>query len=102
MDLETFADWVDTIGLRPSLTAAPEKHLAYLALGLAGEAGEAAEVIKKHLRDGPLDRDKLRHELGDMLFFWAGLCRRLDIDITDVMTESKARIDGKIAKAKFS
>ena len=61
MTLDEFADWVHAIGLRPSVTDDPEKHLAYLALGLAGEAGEAVEVVKKHLRDGPLDMALMRH-----------------------------------------
>jgi NTP pyrophosphatase (non-canonical NTP hydrolase) len=84
MTLDEFADWVHAIGLRPSVTEDPEKHLAYLALGLAGEAGEAVEVVKKHLRDGPLDMALMRHELGDVLFFWAGLCRQLDIDMHEI------------------
>jgi NTP pyrophosphatase (non-canonical NTP hydrolase) len=99
MNLEDFADWVHAIELRPSVTSDPEKHLAYLGLGLAGEAGEAVEVIKKHLRDGPLDGAAIRHELGDVLFYWVGLCRALDIDMAEIMAEAKTRIDAKIAAA---
>lgn len=37
--------------------------------GLIGETGEIAEHVKKHVRDGVLDREKLRLELGDVMFY---------------------------------
>lgn len=44
--------------------------LASGALGLTGEAGEFAELIKKHLFHGlPLDRDACIKELGDVLWY---------------------------------
>ncbi len=39
-------------------------------LGLAGEAGEVADIIKKHLLHGAhLDRDALCKELGDVMWY---------------------------------
>lgn len=47
------------------------------ALGLTGEAGEVADILKKHLRDGkPIDRLHLIEELGDCLFY---IARILDV-----------------------
>lgn len=44
--------------------------LAVAALGLVGEAGEAADVIKKHVgHDHPLDLPKLHKEMGDNLYY---------------------------------
>lgn len=41
--------------------------LACDGLGLTGEAGEVAELLKKHVGHGhALDRDKLAKELGDV------------------------------------
>lgn len=62
-----------------------EKTLAVLALGVAGEAGEVAELIKKHVGHGhPLDKEKLTKELGDVLWYLATLAEVLGISFQDV------------------
>lgn len=38
-------------------------------LGLAGETGEAIDLIKKHIRDGAHPGEKLKLELGDVLHY---------------------------------
>jgi len=54
-------------------------------LGIAGEAGEVTEKIKKHVRDGtPLDKDGVIKELGDVLFYVAALATHLDEDLSEV------------------
>lgn len=48
-------------------------RLAENALGLTGEAGEVAEHVKKYFRDGVLDNNAVKKELGDVLFYVAAL-----------------------------
>jgi NTP pyrophosphatase (non-canonical NTP hydrolase) len=60
-----------------------ENAIAYLTLGLNGEAGEVAEKIKKHFRDGrPIDRAELIKELGDVLWYTAVLANQLHISLS--------------------
>lgn len=60
-------------------------RIANGALGLAGEAGEAADLVKKHLfHDHPLDRDKLRSELGDVLWYIATLADAVGLQLGDI------------------
>ena len=48
--------------------------LLHLALGIAGEAGEIVDAIKKHvIYDQPLNYDNMLEELGDMEFYMEGL-----------------------------
>lgn len=56
--------------------------LAVAGLGLTGEAGEVADIIKKVIAQGhPLDRDKLVEEVGDVLWYAAMLCTILGVDL---------------------
>ncbi len=64
-------------------------------LGLAGEAGEAADKVKKILRDkggyaSEEDKTELVKELGDVLWYVANVARYLDVDLSDI---AKGNID---------
>ena len=69
----------------------PEEHsLTYPALGLAGEAGEVANKVKKLIRDGidpdtyDAKRAEIADEVGDVLWYIAALCKELRVDLEDV------------------
>lgn len=56
-----------------------------LGLGIAGEAGEVADLLKKHLGHGhELDREKLIKELGDCLWYIAALATWLGVPLSEV------------------
>lgn len=60
-------------------------NLTLGALGLTGEAGEVADLVKKHLFHGhELDDDKLDKELGDVLWYLAALCSMRGRNLDDV------------------
>ena len=62
-----------------------EQQLANAALGLTGEAGEVAELIKKHLFHAtPLDKDALVKELGDCLWYIAAFGTVLGLSLDDI------------------
>lgn len=76
--LEDYQDFVN--GLLGS------SDLAMPALGLAGEAGEVVELIKKHLYHGkPLDKTELLSELGDVVWYVAAMAHNAGLDIADVL-----------------
>ena len=65
--------------------------LAILGLGLVGEAGEVAEAVKKHVGHGhALDVDAVKKELGDVLWYVAGIATTLGLDLSEV---ASANID---------
>jgi NTP pyrophosphatase (non-canonical NTP hydrolase) len=67
----------------PSLDA--RQRLTNGALGLAGESGEAADLIKKHLFHGhALEEEKLKKELGDVLWYVALLADALGLGLEEV------------------
>lgn len=55
-------------------------------MGLCGEAGEAIDIVKKHLAQGhDLDRDKLIKELGDVAWYLAETAYALDVTLEEVL-----------------
>lgn len=60
---------------------------ANLGMGLAGEAGEVCDYLKKVVFHGhELDREKLTDELGDVLWYLANLADSIDISLSEVAT----------------
>lgn len=85
------ADASRTLIDAPDFELAPEEiMILWNALGLAGEAGEVADEIKKAVlhRHGISEevRMKLKKELGDVLWYVAALCTNLRFNMEDVMT----------------
>ncbi len=75
---------------RKTLLVDNEHLLAYLALGLGGEAGEIQNKLKKVLRgDYSADtiKDDLGAELGDVLWYLAMLADTLGLDL-DVIAQA--------------
>lgn len=62
-----------------------DEALTNFALGIAGEAGEVADMVKKHVyHDHLLDRDELIKELGDVLWYVSQLAAWMGIDMEEV------------------
>ncbi|MGM9669428.1 MAG: nucleoside triphosphate pyrophosphohydrolase family protein [Faecousia sp.] len=55
-------------------------------MGLCGEAGEAIDIVKKHLAQGhELDSEGLVKELGDIAWYLAETAYALDVDLETVL-----------------
>lgn len=64
-------------------TANPHRNaLINYALGIAGEAGEVADIIKKYSFHGhEMDKDDLAKELGDVLWYLSNIANEVGIDL---------------------
>jgi NTP pyrophosphatase (non-canonical NTP hydrolase) len=69
-----------------------EHQVIYPALGLAAEAGEVANKVKKILRDGKFDRNAIADEVGDCLWYIAALCRDLNVDLKELATNNLRKL----------
>lgn len=74
-----------------------EAWLAYPALGLAGEAGEVAEHVKKTIRDdgGKVSEERraaMAKELGDVLWYVAQLATELGLDLDEIATQNLEKL----------
>ena len=69
------------------------RNLYYMTLGLTGEAGEIANKVKKVMRDGKtLDLDDIKKEIGDVLWYVAGLCTVTGIPLEEVAKTNLAKL----------
>ena len=64
----------------------PKMHLINGALGLCGEGGEFADLVKKHMMQGhELDEAHLAKELGDILWYVAEAATAIGWKLDDIM-----------------
>jgi NTP pyrophosphatase (non-canonical NTP hydrolase) len=83
----TFAEYEEMV---KKISIYPPSHkILYPALGLAGEAGEVANKVKKLIRDGfnnqPKDwRENIASEIGDVLWYCVALSNDLNVPISTV------------------
>ncbi len=82
----------------------PKEHkIMYPALGLAGEAGEVANKVKKIIRDGvqnmPLDwKQQLASEIGDVLWYCAVLADDLNVSLGTVAAQNIEKLERRKLK----
>lgn len=63
-------------------TLGPDRNPLLLTLGVCGEAGEVAEIIKKGHRPGrQIDVPHLSEEIGDVLWYLAVLADTYGLDL---------------------
>ncbi len=75
-----------------------EHSVIYPALGLAAEAGEVANKVKKILRDGNFNREAIADEVGDCLWYIAALCRDLNVDMKELAKNNLRKLHDRKAR----
>lgn len=84
----------------------PNQGLYYTGLGLAGEAGEIANKIKKIMRDngGKLTEQAkadLYSELGDVLWYCANMADELGVNLEDVAKSNLNKLADRLNRGKI-
>ena len=80
--------------------------LIYTVLGLTGEAGEIANKVKKIIRDNdgrltPEVRDALEGELGDVLWYVAGVAAALGASLDQIAFKNLAKLQSRKDRGKI-
>ena len=95
MNANSYQKWSLSVAIYPGAGTGNDSELSYLALGLNGEAGEVADKIKKHLRDGKLDIGGIIYELGDVCWYVARLADSLGYSLEDILTINNAKLESR-------
>jgi NTP pyrophosphatase (non-canonical NTP hydrolase) len=84
MDFNTYQQLAERTASRGE-NDTDQTRYANFGLGIAGEAGEVADLIKKHVFHGhELDKDKLTKELGDVMWYIATIANTAGISLSEV------------------
>ncbi|MBX3036600.1 MAG: nucleoside triphosphate pyrophosphohydrolase family protein [Anaerolineales bacterium] len=78
----------------------------YPTLGLVNEAGEVAGKIKKIFRDkdgliGEAEKEALKAELGDVLWYIAQVCSELNLSMDEVAEANITKLLDRQARGKI-
>lgn len=76
------------------MMVAPQlSNILHATLGIAGEAGELVDAVKKTvIYNKPLDLVNFREELGDILWYVALGCHAADLNMEEIMQENIAKL----------
>lgn len=86
----------------------PDTHrILYPALGMAGEAGEVANKVKKIIRDGPENmpddwKDQLASEIGDVLWYCAALANDIGMPLSLIAAQNRDKLLERKQKGTIS
>lgn len=83
-----------------------EPGLFEKVLGLAGEAGEVTDKVKKIVRDKQglltdFDKKEIAKELGDTLWYLAGIARYLEIPLSEVASGNIEKLESRYQRGKL-
>jgi len=75
------------------------------AIGLASEAGEFAEIVKKMIFQGkPCDEETIFHmkrELGDIMWYWVNAVNAIGEDPNEVIAENVRKLEARYPGGEF-
>lgn len=80
--------------------------ITYPTLGLINEAGELAGKVKKIFRDkngviDASDRDALKYELGDVLWYLAQIATELDLTLEEVAEANLVKLFDRLERGRI-
>lgn len=83
-----------------------EYNITYPALGLAGEAGEVADKVKKVIRDNnadfsPIKCEEIAMEIGDVLWYCAVLADRIGYRLDAIARMNNRKLKSRQLRGKL-
>ena len=100
MDIEVYTLATNHTAQYPGSGESTPGALAYVGLGLSGEAGEVGNQLKKILRDdaGEISEERrkvIQKELGDVLWYWARVHVEVGLTPSDTMMQNLEKLTSR-------
>lgn len=92
---------------KTSIYPAQGNNVAYATLGLAGEAGEVADKVKKLIRDDngvltPEKKKEMIKELGDVLWYLTACASELGVNLEEVAVLNTKKVEDRKERGVLS
>lgn len=82
-----------TANFSPTKLTNFEANILNVAMGIVGESGELADLLKKMVfHRHSFDTGKVREEIGDVLWYLSALCTLWNVNLGDVMRENVEKL----------
>ncbi len=95
---DDYQAWVKSAWFASGSKEFGARDVMIMGFGLAGETGEVMEYLKKLTRDGKEDREQLKKELGDVLYYLAMIADTYNIPLSEVAARNREKINGRIVR----
>lgn len=93
MNIDLYQAFTPTTAQYPFSNSGLVEEAMYLALGLNGESGEVAELVKKWYRDGTYPfLPQLEKELGDVLWYMSQLANCFSLNLTTILIKNRDKL----------
>lgn len=80
-----------------------DAHRIHMAMGVAGEAGELLDTIKKSsIYRKPYDLDNITEECGDILFYLVGMLNSFGVTLEDALKANMDKLSVRYSSGKYS
>lgn len=96
--IDEYGQFVRDMWVGGEMHASDLRQLLVMTAGLGGESGEVQDIIKKHVRDGVLDREHLCKELGDLAYYWAAVCGAYGFLPSEVLGANRLKLMDRAAR----
>ncbi len=101
-DIDEYSKFVDAMWFGAiedeGIVELTERDFRVMELGLPGEVDEVLELLKKKVRDGHLNTELLKKELGDVAYYWARICSAYGFKPSEVLQANHDKIAGRLIR----
>jgi NTP pyrophosphatase (non-canonical NTP hydrolase) len=93
-EIMEFNEYQEACKRTANFEGTPHECISNVCMGIAGEAGELIDYIKKYLYQGkPLDEYKIKVETGDLLWYIAILAVMFNLDLNEIAKLNIHKLD---------
>jgi NTP pyrophosphatase (non-canonical NTP hydrolase) len=89
-----FQDYEEAVQRTMNMKTSWREQMCNFLMGLAGEVGEVTEPVKKYLFHGkPLDINKIKDELGDVLWYLTAVADTMGFSLEHIARCNKEKLE---------